>query len=199
MPMFRTMKRMVDRHYKLLAATNCNTCSVGTWAVFHENHLMQQAGGSSMIAFFKRLTNSRPEVVTDTMTPETARCDCERQQCKILIVSKGQSFSQDVADYAINMAKKTRSAIVALSLDESGRHFDDFCAKAKDNINDFSCKAADAGLSFCHEIRQGEEETVVSQLYSQDPQFRYIMDDSVSVCKHRSTIPVYTRATMRAK
>ena len=152
-----------------------------------------------MIALFKRLTNGRSETVTDTMPPVTARCDCERSQCKILVVCKGQSFSQDVADYAINMAQKTRSSLVALSLDESGHRFDEFQAKAKDNIGYFSAKAADAGLSFCHEIRQGQEETVVSQLYSQDPQFRYVMDDTAGCSRNRSAIPVYPRPTLRAK
>ncbi|BCS89856.1 universal stress protein [Pseudodesulfovibrio sediminis] len=151
-----------------------------------------------MIGFFKRFSKNPTEMVTDTPIPEVAQCDCERQECKILIVCKGAAFSDSIADYAIDMAQKTRSSLVALNLDESGKQFDDFCSKAKQSIQEFSCKAMEAGLGFAHEVRQGNEEAVVSELYSQDPQFRYIMDDAPDICK-RGTIPVYTRATLHAK
>jgi len=198
MPLFSALKKMVDTRYEAQAATNCNTCNVGAWVIGHEHYLLEKSGGLSMRELFNRITgkrNSAPAVIpTVTEAPR-----CERQQCKILVVCKGYSFSRGIADYAINMAKKTRSSLVALNLDESGRDFTGFEAEAKRHIEYFSCKAADANLSFCHEIRQGDEDTVVAQMHESDPQFKYVMDDSAVVSKSRSSIPVYTRATLRAK
>jgi hypothetical protein len=202
MALFNSVKKVVDKHYAAQAAANCNTCSVGTWVVCHENHLLEKSGGSSMKAFFKRITGTRRETVTPAPAAATAAAECvcsEKQQCKILIVCKGQQFSQGIADYAVDMACKTRSSLVALNIDESGRDFDGFRSQAERNIEYFNAKAADAGLTFRHEIQQGDENAIVARMHEKDPSFRYVMDDSAAVCKNRSSIPVYTRATLRAK
>jgi len=159
---------------------------------------METSGGSSMKAFFKRFSRTREAAATD-IPPMQDPCQCEQEQCKILIVCKGNSFSQGIADYAITMAKKTRTSLVALNLDETGRDFAGFRAQAERNIANFSTMASNAGLAFEHEVRQGDEDSVVSQMHKTDPQFRYVMDDSVVICKNKTTIPVYTRATLRAK
>ncbi len=152
-----------------------------------------------MKAFFKRFAGTRKEAVAVSPTPTVeAAVRCEQSECKILVVCKGYSFSRGIADYAISMATKTRSSLVALNLDESGRDFAGFSREAKNNIEYFSCKAVDAGLAFSHEVRQGDEEAVVAQMHEED-QFRYVMDDSAVISKSRSSIPVYTRATLRAK
>ncbi len=201
MALFSTVKRVVDRHYAAQAAANCNTCSMGTWVVCHENHLLEKSGGSSMKTFFKRITGTRRQSVTPApAVVAAAGCGCrERQQCKILIVSKGQEFSRGIADYAVDMACKTRSSLVALNIDESGRDFAGFRSQAERNIEYFNKKAADAGLTFRHEIQQGDENAIVARMHEKDPSFRYVMDDSAAVCKNRSSIPVYTRATLRAR
>lgn len=199
MAIFSTIKRAVDRRYEAQAAANCNTCHVGAWVVSHESHLLEKSGGNSMMGFFKRFGGNRTQAVPTCDTAKDTTCYSSTQECKILIVCKGTSFSRGVADYAVDMAKKTRTSLVALSLDESGRDFDSFKNEAARGVEYFSCKAADAGLGFYHEVRQGDEDTVVAQMHESDPQFRYVMDDSAAVCKNRSSIPVYTRATLRAK
>lgn len=203
MALFNTVKRVMDRHYAAQAAANCNTCSVGTWVVCHENHLLEKSGGSSMKAFFQRITGARRQSATPAPPAPAAAAagrDCrERQQCKILIVCKGQAFSQGIADYAVDMACKTRSSLVALNIDESGRDFAGFRSQAERNIEYFNKKAADAGLAFRHEIQQGDENAIVARMHEKDPSFRYVMDDSAAVCKNRRSIPVYTRATLRAR
>jgi len=198
MRLFSAVKKMVDKHYAAQAAANCNTCHIGAWFVGHENHLMEKSGGLTMKSFFKRLTRKEKESVTDTPIA-TVQCDCEKDQCKILIVCRGEAFSRSVADYAVSMARKTRSSLVALNVDESGRDFTGFLEESKRNIDYFSCRAAEAGLGFCHEIRQGDEESVVASMHAEDPGLRYVMDDSAVVCKNQKSIPVYTRATLRAK
>ncbi|OIQ52259.1 hypothetical protein BerOc1_00733 [Pseudodesulfovibrio hydrargyri] len=206
MALFNSVKRMVDKHYAAQAAANCNTCSVGTWVVCHENHLLEKSGGSSMKTFFKRISGNHSQTVIPAPAAATAAasaaadCVCnERQQCKILIVCKGQEFSRGIADYAVDMACKTRSSLVALNIDESGKDFDGFRSQAQRNIEYFNARAADAGLAFSHEIQQGDENAIVARMHEKDPSFRYVMDDSAAVCKNRRSIPVYTRATLRAK
>ena len=198
MALFSKVKQMVNTHYAAQATANCNTCHVGAWVIGHETHLMEKSGGYSMKAFFKRFAGKRNQPVTSA-SPVAEQTRCDRQECKILIVCKGYAFSRGVADYAINMAKKTRSSLVALNVDEAGKDFDGFRDQAKRNIEYFSCRAADAGLDFRHEIRQGEEGAVVAQMHEKDPLFKYVMDDTAVVCKSRSSIPVYTRATLQAK
>lgn len=197
MALFSGMKEMVDRHYDALSAKKCNTCHIGAWVVGRETYLMEQSGESSMKSFFKRFAGSRKETVTETvLATEAVRCD--QPECKILVICRGQSFSRGIADYAVSMAAKTRSSLVALNLDESGRDFKAFSDEANKNIEYFSRRAKDAGLAFSHEVHQGKEEAVVAKMHEKD-QFRYVMDDSAVVCQSRSTIPVYTRATLQAK
>ena len=197
MALFSGMKEMVDRHYDALSAKNCNTCHVGAWVVGRETYRMEQSGESSMKAFFKRFAGSRKETVTETPLA-TEAVTCTQPECKILVVCRGQAFSRGIADYAVSMAAKTRSSLVALNLDESGRDFKAFSDEAQKNIEYFAQRAKDAGLAFAHEVRQGKEEAVVAKMHETD-QFRYVMDDSAVVCQSRSTIPVYTRATLQAK
>jgi len=201
MTLFSALRKVVDNHYDAQAAANCNTCHVGAWVVCHEHHLMEQSGGNPMMALFKRLGGARREKApapAPRTTVKPTACP-EGRQCKILIVCKGVNFSRGVADYAVNIGKKTRSSLVALNIDESGKDFAGFSTEAKRNIEYFSCKAAEAGLTFSHEIQQGDEETVVARMHENDPQFRYVMDDSAVVSRNSHTIPVYTRATLHAK
>ncbi len=152
-----------------------------------------------MKAMIKRLVGAKDASVECTCTPEknqAVRNECSR--CKILVVCKGYAFSDGVMDYAVDMAAKTRSDLVALNLDTTGRDFPVFRAKAEENIDRFSDKAADAGLLFSHEVRHGEEDSVIDKMY-QENSFRYVMDDSAVACKNRRVIPVYTRATLHAK
>ncbi|SKA87597.1 hypothetical protein SAMN02745704_02057 [Paucidesulfovibrio gracilis DSM 16080] len=197
MTLFSGVKKAVDTYYDAASMKHCNTCHVGAWVVCREAYLIEKSGEHSMKTFFKRFGRNRKEMVTEApLTTEAVRCD--QPECKILVVCRGRSFSRGIADYAISMASKTRSSLVALNLDESGRDFAAFSDEARKNIEYFSCKASDAGLNFSHEVRQGKEGTVVAQLHEKEP-FRYVMDDSAAVCQSRSTIPVYTRATLQAK
>ncbi|MDD3312305.1 universal stress protein [Pseudodesulfovibrio sp.] len=154
-----------------------------------------------MMTLFKRLGASRREKAPAPALRAAAKpkvCP-EGHQCKILIVCKGVNFSRGMADYAVNIGKKTRSSLVALNVDESGKDFAGFTTEAKRNIEYFSRKAAEAGLSFSHEIQQGDEETIVARMHESDSRFRYVMDDSAVVSRNRGSIPVYTRATLHAK
>ncbi len=202
MTLFSAVKNMVNKHYEAQAEHNCNTCHVGAWVIGREQHFTDTSGGCTMKALFKRLVGNRKAAVENVPNQNETiavkeNCDCTH--CKILVVCKGSSFSDGVMDYAIDMAAKTRSGLVALNLDTTGRDFSVFQARSEENIDRFSDRAANAGLLFSHEVRHGDEESVIGKMYQEDAQFRYVMDDSAVVCKNRKVIPVYTRATLRAK
>lgn len=202
MSLFSAVKQAVDKHYAAQAAANCNTCSVGTWVVCHELHLQEESAGSPLMTFLKRLKDNRRAHAAARTAPTAtaAQLVCgEKTQYKILVVCKDRKFSRGIADYAVDMARKTHSSLVAVNVDESGWDFEGFRSQAERDIEYFSHKASDAGLCFRHEIRQGDESAIVAHMHEQDPGFRYVMDDSAAVCKNRSRIPVYTRAVLRTK
>lgn len=118
---------------------------------------------------------------------------------KILVVSKGASFSGKVVNYAVEMAARTRSSLIALNLDEQGANFDNFCSQSEENISHFSSKAEEAGLLFAHVVKQGAEDSVVADLHNEDGELRYVMEDVVSERTTGRAIPVYTRAMLRVK
>ncbi|RWU06749.1 hypothetical protein DWB63_03015 [Pseudodesulfovibrio sp. S3] len=199
----QTVKGFFGRHYAATAKAQCNTCSVGTWAINREQHLYatRNERGLFLKKLIKRIwatelkENVRPESVKTAM----ATTACTRSECKILILCKGCTFSEDVMEYAVDMASKTKSGIVALNLDEQGDNFSSFRMESEKNVATFACKAADAGLQFAHVVEQGAEVSVVARLYSEDEAFRYVMDDVVSQTSRKQIIPVYTRAMLRVK
>jgi high-affinity K+ transport system ATPase subunit B len=102
-------------------------------------------------------------------------------------------------DYSINLATKTRSSLVALSLDERGSNFTQFSEESVKNFTNFSSMVAKAGLQFEHVVKQGAESSVVAKLYDSDEAFRYVLDDIGTTRSKKQVIPVYTRATMRTR
>ena len=203
MTIAQSAKRFIDKRYEALAKTQCNTCNVGTWVIGREQHLYNQRGFTlkGFMSTFRpkgrKATSARPEQAKTTVA--TPCSDSGRPGCKILVVCKGAMFSQTVMDYAVEMAAKTNSGLVALNLNEKGLDFNGFCSEAEKNISAFSCKAADAGLRFSHQVKQGAETSVVAELHQEDAELRYVMDDVASSNTQKSTIPVYTRATLRAR
>lgn len=204
MSIVNTARQFFIGHYDNMATDHCNTCHVGTWVINRQQHLADAAGGFSMKTLFNRFRN-KVRAGRKTAAPATTRAAqvqaaaTQRAACKILVVSKGTSFSKEVMDYAIDMASKTRSCLVALNLDESGANFSQFETSCASNINGFSCRAAEAGLRFDHLVRSGAEDNVVADLHDQDAAFRYVMNDVVSESARSRSIPVYTRATLRAR
>jgi carboxypeptidase C (cathepsin A) len=100
--------------------------------------------------------------------------------------------------YAASMASRTQSDIVALSLDEKGSDFDQFCKQATTHVTAFARKAQDMGLKFSHLVLQGQEESVLDTLYAQDAGYRYVMDDLPALTGKTRSIPVYSRVSLRA-
>ena len=99
--------------------------------------------------------------------------------------------------YAATMASRTKSEIVALSLDEKESDFDQFTTQCRNNIKRFSQEAEKLGLKFSHLVSHGQEEKVLDTLYAKDPGYRYVMDDMPALMGKKHSIPVYCRVSLR--
>jgi len=196
-------KSFMNTHYASQVKARCNTCSVATWVINREHHLYETRDerGFFLKTIIKRLCAKKPEDSASQSLTETAPCESKAvcTDCKILIVCKGSTFSQNVMDYSINLATKTRSNLVALNLDERGSGFKGFREESVNNVTNFCSMATEAGLQFEHIVEQGAESSVVAKLYDSDPAFRYVLDDVDGTMSKKQIIPVYTRATMRTR
>ncbi|CCO25525.1 hypothetical protein [Maridesulfovibrio hydrothermalis] len=199
----QSVKCFLDRHYDTAVKNRCNTCNVGTWAI---NRKQSSSDNKERGFFLKTFLNRfrtkdqnsaaaqlKNDEVVDALSKST------RPGCKILVVSKGNSFSGNVVNYAVEMAAKTRSSLVALNLDEQGTNFSEFQAESKDNISSFSAKANEAGLLFAHIVKKGAEDSVVAELHCKDSEFRYVMEDVATTKSTKQAIPVYAHAMLRVK
>ncbi|WP_320173380.1 hypothetical protein [Maridesulfovibrio sp.] len=192
---------LLERYYAAKAANQSNTCNVGTWAI---NRDQASPEPKSREVFLKTLLN---RFLTNSGKPEVSQeeneelvnnlSECTNEGGKILVVSKGAAFSGRVVNYAVEMAARTQSSLIALNLDERGSNFSDFCSQSEQNITHFSAKAEEAGLLFAHVVKQGAEDSVVAELHHQDEKLRYVMEDNARNKSASAAIPVYTRATLR--
>ncbi len=101
--------------------------------------------------------------------------------------------------YAVTMASRTKSEIVALSLDEKENDFKQFSAQCTQNIGKFSQEAKKMGLQFSHLVSHGQEDKVLDTLYAKDSGYRYVMDDMPALMGKKHSIPVYSRVSLRVK
>ncbi|ACS78450.1 hypothetical protein [Maridesulfovibrio salexigens] len=192
---------LLERYYASKAANRSNTCNVGAWAINRDQALVDPTEREVfLITLFNRFLsgNTKKEVVqkdNNELVNGLSECTCSGG--KILVVSKGAAFSGKVVSYAVEMAARTKSSLIALNLDERGSNFTDFCSQSEKNISHFSTKAKEAGLCFAHVVKQGAEDSVVAELHNQDEELRYVMEDVIRTQNAGTTIPVYTRATLR--
>ncbi|WP_027721598.1 hypothetical protein [Maridesulfovibrio zosterae] len=195
--------RFLDRQYATKAENQCNTCNVGKWAINRDQLLTdQKERGLFLKSLLNRFRLSSQKAPTsqkenDKLVKNLSKTT--RVGGKILVVSKGAAFSGNVVSYAVEMAAKTHSSLVALNLDEQGSDFNNFRSKSEENISSFSAKAEEAGLLFAHVVKSGSEDAVVAQLHCDDCAYRYVMEDVPTQKSSNKAIPVYTRAMLRVK
>ncbi len=199
----QNVKCFLDRHYKAMVKNQCNTCNVGTWAINRNQSLCDnKERGFFLKTFLNRFRTKDQNSATAQVENDkivSAISESTRPGCKILVVSKGSAFSGNVVSYAVEMAAKTKSSLVALNLDEKGTNFNHFRDECEGNIASFSAKASEAGLLFAHLVKTGAEDSVVAELHSNDKEFRYVMEDVATNQTKRQAIPVYTHAMLRVK
>ena len=203
MPLMTGIIRSMEQHYNKLVKVNCNTCDVGTWAINKSAATTQQPWGTQMKSFFARFKkNTNDFVPCSTNTATAYACSASddtstQTRTKILVVCKCPAFSEEMMHYAATMASRTKSEIVALSLDEKENDFDQFRTQSQHNIGRFAQEAKNRGLTFSHLIFNGQEENVLDTLYAQDQGYRYVMDDMPALMGKTHSIPVYSRVSLR--
>ncbi len=93
---------------------------------------------------------------------------------KILVISAGTSFSQQVMDYAVKMAKRLNCPIMAANIYESSHGILNFLGDsnkqafrqaAEENISEFRGLAEKNGIEFEHTVRFGDSDQVVDEIY----------------------------------
>jgi hypothetical protein len=201
MTIVQSAKRFIDKRYDAALEAKCNTCNVGAWFISREHHLYKKRGTilKGFINPFRSKSREETPINQEQTVTSKPTTSSDSSGCKILVVCKGDTFSQTVVDYAVSMAAKTGSGLIALNLNERGHDFSGFCSKSEQNVAEFSCKASEAGILFDHLVRQGAENHVVAQLHAENAGLRYVMDDIASASPSSQVIPVYTRATIRAR
>jgi hypothetical protein len=176
---------------------------MGTWTINKSIAQAHNTWGAQMKLFFAKFKKETEEYVADSAKAATppARTSSGNKTVqtgsKILVVCKCTTFSEEMMNYAANMASRTQSEIVALSLDEKGIDFDQFRQQATTHVTAFARKAQDMGLKFSHLVLHGQEESVLDSLYAKDPGYRYVMDDVPALTGKAHSIPVYSRVSLR--
>lgn len=200
---YRAFADLLDRHHSQLAKDNRSTCSTGSWVINHNAFLHENKRRLELKTVFSKLFRKsavkNAEQVTETCTCVDKAGETSYDTCKILVVSNESSFSREIISYAVSMAAKTDSSIVALNIYDHGDDFSGYEAESCRRIETFSSAASELGLDFAHLVEHGKEDSVVAKLHAKDPNYRYVINDVPREKTGATTFPVYTRATMRAK
>jgi hypothetical protein len=200
--MFKSACEMVDRHYKAMVMADCNTCNVGTWAIKRSAFLCKSNRESRLWGVLRAMGFGGSDTPCANPVPTIAE-RAEKKTChtgaeKMLVLSKGPTFSEAIMTDALRMAAKTGMAIVALNMYEQGNEFPEFQRQAKSSIDGFQRKARAVGLNFTHMVVKGPEVLTMTRLLASGFRFRHMMMDTTRTAAVRTTAPVYTRATLRA-
>jgi len=127
-----------------------------------------------------------------------------KQTRKILVIGQGESFSEKLSSYALDMAKRLDFELVALNV--TNMPFSLFSDKREAAIAAFKEgaqrsgavlreKAAANGIVFTHRVEIAPQDEVVEKLHAQDSGLRYVLTEpDPEVAKKqadRVTIPVF--------
>ncbi len=109
---------------------------------------------------------------------QPAALPVEQKEAKpglLLVIGNGNSFSQRMIDYALEMAQRMAYEILALNVAplprETARLFapsqnkiQEFEEGAKRNVRAFQEAAEQSGISFSHEVKFGETDSVIQEV-----------------------------------
>ena len=126
-----------------------------------------------------------------------------KQTRKILVIGHGESFSEKLSSYALDMAKRLDFELVALNVtnipfslfgDKREAAIAAFTESAQLSGAVLQEKAAANGIVFTHRVEIASQDEVVEKLHSQDSGLRYVLTEpDPEVAKNqedRVTIPV---------
>lgn len=138
---------------------------------------------------------------------ETARSiiDRTRGNRTILMIVNGDSCSETLKDYALEMAKRLDYKLLALhvtesplSLSEESRKaiISDFRESCRHSVKTLRKKAEQIGVSFSNVIECGNSDDIVAKLHARYPGMRYVLtepDPEIvrSDAGHAAAVPVF--------
>ncbi|WP_035236523.1 universal stress protein [Desulfobacter vibrioformis] len=146
----------------------------------------------------KEITFSQPCVNTDGGIDECT-ISCRANQGKNVVVATLESrFSDEMVDYALDMAKRMDYGIIAVNAanlthdvtsffsTSQEELFADFKDEAGKNVVPFKEKAAELGLKFAHTTSQADVDHAISDITKECGHIEFIISENKS--------PVATRA-----
>ncbi|MDW7771379.1 MAG: universal stress protein [Desulfobulbaceae bacterium] len=137
---------------------------------------------------------------------ETARSIIDRNKGRrtILVFANGDSFSENLNDYALEMAKRLDYELLALHVTEAPLALSDekretamsaFRESCLKNVKTLGQRADKIGVSFNHVIECGNPDSVVAKLHARYPGMRYVLTEPapgiVRSDAGRTEIPVF--------
>lgn len=142
---------------------------------------------------------------------DTARSMIDRSKGKrtILVAANGDSFSETLNNYALDMAKRLDYEILALNVSEpfSGaeeqrkKEEEAFRESCKCSVQKMQENAEKIGVSVSGLIEWGHLDDVVARLHTQYPGMRYVLTepdpDIVQTNKGRTEIPVFDLGSLQ--
>jgi hypothetical protein len=109
-----------------------------------------------------------------------------KQTRKILVIGDGESFSEKLSSYALDMARRLDFELVALNVTNmpfslSGEKRDAAIAAFMEGAHRSGAvlqeKAAAGGIVFTHRVEIAPQDEVVEKLHSQDAGLRYVLTE----------------------
>jgi len=108
---------------------------------------------------------------------------------KLLVVGQGNSFTSDVVDYAIDMAKRLGYSIVALNAVPIGddlpvksierkRLRDEFKQECEKAAASFKQKATEAGIEFSHVVKFLDKDDALEEIKREIPSIEFVISAS---------------------
>ncbi len=126
----------------------------------------------------------------------------EEKQYKLLVVASDNSFSSEMVDYALDMAKRMSYEILALSTaplsnktiklfaSSQNQLCDEFKEMAQENIIKFKTMAQEMGLEFSHEIKFRDTDQAIEEVVREHGNIDFVVAEHE---KDRSVIKADNR------
>ncbi len=142
----------------------------------------------SAVAFAE---SNNPEMAGDFLAAAPA-AETPAGPSRLLVVGHESRFSEDVMEYALDMARRMSYEIVALNaaplscetfrrLSESRRQVcEQFQSMSEKSAESFRARAEEMGISFRHEVRFSEVEAAVEELTAAGEGIDFVVSDTAT-------------------
>ena len=116
---------------------------------------------------------------------DAPKAEAQDESPLILVVGGKNSFSDELVNYAVEMAGRMHARILALT---PAADADAACAEG------FASACAAQDVAFSHMAKAGDRDRIVAQLSSEHPGLKYVMTEPATPSPQYKAIPVYRPA-----